>query len=153
MRTSEEKQQQCFACVIKEDNVVKSQKVIFRKSQKLLIERAPRRQSIQNSQSGADPGFLNRGGAKMCSAHTSAKHGVPLIRPGSIGPELKGTGSSEVLDALSCYLRLILKHSDTKLNKKNIVDHILEGARPCCAPLWIRHWSISIHSISIGGFM
>ena len=33
-----------------------------------------------------------------------------------------GTGSSEVLDALSCYLRLILKHSDTKLKKKIIVD-------------------------------
>ena len=32
---------------------------------------------------------------------TSAKHGVPLIRSVSIGPEVKGTGSSEVLDALS----------------------------------------------------
>ena len=54
----------------------------------------------------------------MFSAHHGAMHGIPLIRPGSIGPEDKGTGSSKVLDTLSCYLRLILKHSDTKLNKK-----------------------------------
>ena len=27
-----------------------------------------------------------------------------------------------------------MKHSDTKLHKKNIVDQNLEGARACCAP-------------------
>ena len=37
-----------FACVKEEINVVKSQKVVFRKSQKLLAERAPRRQPTQN---------------------------------------------------------------------------------------------------------
>ena len=44
---------------------------------------------------------------------------------------------------LSCYLmRLVLKHSDTKLKKKKNHSHQnLEGARACCAPLWIRHWT------------
>ena len=35
--------------------------------------------------------------------------------------------SSRVLDSLSCYLGHILKHSDTKLDFKNIVDQKLEG--------------------------
>ena len=38
-----------------------------------------------------------------------------------------------VLDALSCYLSLILKHSDTKLDLKNSRLK-LRGARACCAP-------------------
>ena len=46
-----------------------------------------------------------------------------------------GRGTSRVLDALSCYLSLIFKHSDTKLDLKNIVDQNFEGARTCCAPL------------------
>ena len=41
---------QDFSCVNKEKNAVKSRKVIFRKSQKLLTEQAPRRQPIQNIQ-------------------------------------------------------------------------------------------------------
>ena len=58
------------------------------------------------------------------------------------GP-LKGTGRFMELDALSCYLSLILKHSDTKMRRKNpIVSQHLEGARTCCAPAWIRHWFI-----------
>ena len=71
-------------------------------------------------------------GAQRCAAHNpSAKHRVPLIRPGTIGPEVKGTGSSKpkVLDALSCYLRLIFKHSDTTLNKRKHGRSNLEGAR------------------------
>ena len=51
----------------------------------------------------------------------------------------KGPGSSRVLDALPCYLSLILKHSDTNLDVKHIVDQNLTGARACCAPLGIRH--------------
>ena len=39
-----------FACVKKEKNAVKSQKVIFRKWQKMLTEQAPWRQPIQNIQ-------------------------------------------------------------------------------------------------------
>ena len=53
-------------------------------------------------QSGADHRFSNRGDAKdyvHARATTSTKPGSP-----------------RVLDALSCYLSLILKHSDTKLD-------------------------------------
>ena len=54
----------------------------------------------------------------MHTAHIpSVKRKVPYDR----GPA--GPGSSGVLDAVSCYLSLSLKHSDTKLDiKKNIVD-------------------------------
>ena len=34
---------------------------------------------------------------------------------------LKGPGSSRVFDALSCYLNLILKHSDTKRGWGSVV--------------------------------
>ena len=47
-----------------------------------------------------------------------------------------------VLDTLSYYLSLILKHSYTKLEKKKIiVDQNLEGALTYmyCAPAWICH--------------
>ena len=50
-----------------------------------------------------------------------ARSGIPLIWTGFTEGPLKGTGSSKVLDALSCYLRLILKHSDLKLNKKKLI--------------------------------
>ena len=42
----------------------------------------------------------------------------------------------------SCYLSRIFKHSDTKLNLKNIVDPILGGARLLRPPppLLIRYW-------------
>ena len=50
-----------------------------------------------------------------------------------------GSRSFRVLDALSWYLSLILTHSVIKLDFKNIFDQNLEGARACCAPLWIRH--------------
>ena len=40
-----------------------------------------------------------------------------------------------VLDALSCYLSLIFKHSDTKWDTKNIVDQILGGGVPDAPPL------------------
>ena len=45
-----------------------------------------------------------------------------------------------VLDGLSCYLSLILKHSDTKLDLKNIIDQNVDrgggggGVGACCAP-------------------
>ena len=35
-----------------------------------------------------------------------------------------------VFDALSCYLSLIFKHSDTTWDLKNIVDQILGGRNP-----------------------
>ena len=33
----------------------------------------------------------------------------------------------------------MLKHSDTKLIKRNTVDQNLEGERACFTPGWIRH--------------
>ena len=55
----------------------------------------------------------------MSSAHHERKARNPFNSGGVLRPRpLKGTGSSVVLDALSCNLRLILKHSDSKLNKK-----------------------------------
>ena len=69
----------------------------------------------------------------MSTQHTSRARSPFNIWPGSEGP-LKGPRSSRVLDALSCYLSLILKHSDTKLGRKKkiIVDHNLEGSRGAC---------------------
>ena len=64
---------------------------------------------------------------------TSAKSKVPYSR---------GPGSSRVIDALSCYLSLTFKHSDTKWDKKTpIADQILGGGGGTCllGPLWIRH--------------
>ena len=61
---------------------------------------------------GADPGFLDRGGAKdfVHPAHIpSAKREVHYCRG-------QAPGSSVELDSLSCYLSLILKNSDTKLD-------------------------------------
>ena len=51
---------------------------------------------------------------------TSARRNIPsTVGVHCIGP-LKGPGSSRVLDALSCYLSLIFRHSDTKWDWKNI---------------------------------
>ena len=64
------------------------------------------------SNTGADPEFSNRGGAKdyNCKAHIpSAEREVPYGR---------GPGSSRVLDALSCYPSRMVKHSDTNLTLK-----------------------------------
>ena len=75
------------------------------------------------------------GGGRKClcvcvrTYMTSAKRGVPYKT--GVQCILKGPGSSRVLDALSCYLSLIIKHSDTKWDKKNIVDQSL-GERVCC---------------------
>ena len=49
------------------------------------------------------------------------------------GP-LKGPRSSRVLDAFSCYSRLILKHSDTKMGYKKKVDQMGEGHVPVALP-------------------
>ena len=83
----------------------------------------------------------------MSSAHHERKARNTFNSGGVLRPRpLKGSGSSVVLDALSCNLRLILKHSDSKFNenKKNIICYFylylllinqnLEGARAYCAP-------------------
>ena len=47
---------------------------------------------------------------------------------GGVQCPLKGPGNSRALEALSCYLSLLLKQSDTKVDLKDIVDQNLEGA-------------------------
>ena len=69
----------------------------------------------------------------MSTQRTSQARSVKSLSAGVKGP-LEGLGSSRVLDALSCYLSLILTHSDIKLGFKNVVSHNLEVARACCAP-------------------
>ena len=62
--------------------------------------------------------FKIEGAQKMCSAHYEREAWSPFNSAGvhTVGPEVEGTVSSKVSDALSYYLRPILKHSDTKLN-------------------------------------
>ena len=70
---------------------------------------------------GADPGFSNRRGAKdyVLSAVHITSAGARMLLAGEVQCPLKGPGNSRTLDALSCYLSLILKHSDTKRDFKN----------------------------------
>ena len=55
-----------------------------------------------------------------------------------LGPKVNGTEACEALGfrcSLSCYPRLkVERHSDSKLEKKNVVHQGLEGTRACCAP-------------------
>ena len=91
------------------------------------------------STTGVDPGFSNWGGGGggggvqkiMHSQHTSQLQSAKSLSAEIHGWH-KGPGSSRVLNALSCYLSLILKHSDTKRDSKNnmTVDHFWgRGAR------------------------
>ena len=77
---------------------------------------------------------------KMCADvhHYSAKREVLTAWVRGL---FKGIVSSRVLDALSCYLSHILKHSDTRLDLKN-GDQFMGGGGGCCAPAWIRHCGI-----------
>ena len=74
-----------------------------------------------------------RGGSRIFQKKKCAKYYVQARSP--LQP---GSGSSRVLDVLSCFLSLSFKHSDTKLpkldKKKNIADQKLKGARACCRP-------------------
>ena len=81
--------------------------------------------------SGADPEF-SWGGKRLCAC-ISQLHSLKSLTAGVQGP-LKVPGSPRVLDALSCYLSLIFKHSDTK------------GGGGCLLCLhWICHWSSCYH--------
>ena len=52
------------------------------------------------------------------------------------GPGSLGGGGGRGVNALSCYLSLIFKHSDTKwdLKKRNLVDQILVEHVPTAPP-------------------
>ena len=83
----------------------------------------------------------SRGGAQnYVSAHTSQARS-PLIRSGSRG-RLRALETLRFLNAFSCYLSLVLKHSDTKWDTiKHIVNQNLGGhACTCCVLLYIHHW-------------
>ena len=73
----------------------------------------------------------------MSSAHHERKHARNAFNSSGVHnrARLKALEALWILDALSCYSRLSLKNSDTRLNKKKIVDQNLEGALACCAPL------------------
>ena len=104
---------------------------------------------IKWSSPWADPGFLNREGAKDY-VYTSRALSKKSLMTGIQGLP-NDPGSSRVLDALSCCLSLILKHSDRKFDFKNIVDQILEGVHACCTPAWIRYCSHLSKSPLCGG--
>ena len=52
----------------------------------------------------------------LCAHCAQYEREAPTSLTAGVQGPLKGHGSSEVLDALSCYLSLIFKHSDTKWN-------------------------------------
>ena len=65
------------------------------------------------------PFFLGGGGGTIMCAHAHHERVARiLLRPGCMQGSLKGPGSCRVLDALSCYLSLISKHSDVKWDFK-----------------------------------
>ena len=63
---------------------------------------------------GADQGFSFRGGAKDVSVQPYTRHEREARSPLQSG----GGGGGGGVDALSCYLSLIFKHSDTKWDTK-----------------------------------
>ena len=65
----------------------------------------------------------------MCEQAHHEREAQSPLRPGSRALEALGG-----FDALSCYPSLIFKHSDTKWEKKNIVDQILGGGWAPVAP-------------------
>ena len=72
----------------------------------------------------------------------AAVHVTSMKRKSLLWPRSKGPGSSRVLDALSrhaTYLSLILNHSDTKRDKKSIVDPNLGVHVRIAPPHGIRH--------------
>ena len=82
------------------------------------------------------PGFSNRGckDYKRASHVMSARH--KPFRAGVQGP-IKGPGSSRSLDVFLCYLCLILKHFDTKRDKKKTTVNQSLGGSTCYAPYCI----------------
>ena len=85
--------------------------------------------------SGADPGLSFRGGAKdYVPSRTLRARNRTHFRQGSRARFNKGTGSSRVVLMLSraIWQSLLFKHSDKRIELKNIVDPILGGA--CCPP-------------------
>ena len=84
---------------------------------------------------GAGPPEFSLGGGGgaqtiMCAHALHKREAWSPLRPGSRA-RLRALGAPGGFDALSCYLSLIFKQSDTKWDKKNphIVDQILRGNR------------------------
>ena len=68
------------------------------------------------------------GGTKLHTVHIMSK-----------SLTVGGPGSSRVSDALSCYVCLTLKHSDTKQDAKKKLSIKISGMHTCSAHAWIRH--------------
>ena len=114
---------------------------------------------------GRIQGFKIEGAQKMSSANHENEARNPFNSFGVyIGP-LIGIGSFKGLDALPCYLRLVLKHFDTKLNTKNHSRSKFRGGggapvappsgsataiRHAQSPLPIQHHQYTVHGISAG---
>ena len=71
---------------------------------------------------------------------------VVLHKPTLLPSTFTGPGSSRVLDVLSYYLSLILKHSDNKLYKKHSRSKLLY----LNTPAWIRHWKSNTQTWCVG---
>ena len=94
--------------------------------------------------------FKIEGAQKMCSAHHKREDRNPFNSAGVHRARFIDTGSFKILDALLCYLRLILKHSDTKLKKTKHSQSGFRGRarllRPLLDPLlmiyfhWLYHF-------------
>ena len=94
---------------------------------------------ITVSKSGADPGFSFRGGGggakDYVRAHTSRAR-IPKSITARVQGSLRAMEALRVFYALLCYLSLMLKHSDTKWDKKykKTVDQTLGGRAPDAPP-------------------
>ena len=71
-------------------------------------------------EAGADPGFSFRGAQKIMCAHAHHKREAQSpLRPGSRACKRALEALGFFFCALSCYLSLSFKHSDTKWGKKH----------------------------------
>ena len=80
---------------------------------------------------------LGGGGKKLCArTHIHEREARSPLRPGPGPAQVRALEALGVFDALSYYLSLIFKQSDTKWDIKTIFDHILGGGgAPVSPPL------------------
>ena len=92
---------------------------------------------MQRRPAGVDPWFSWGGGGGVAQKSVNERETWSPFRQGSMqGPLTKGSGSPiGLFNALSCYLSLSFKHSDTKWDIKKKM-----GGGGLLRPLSIRHW-------------
>ena len=103
---------------------------------------------MNNQNMTEKPTKSNKGLLSSASSSFLKSPCAHTVAAGVQGP-LKGLGSSRFFLMLSrsCYLSLIFKHSDTKMEVKNTFDQVLwggggEGWR-LLRLLWIRHYIVT----------